>query len=631
MHGALTLPVDVPWLSIMVFVPLVGMLLVAVLGMSAAMVRWLALATVIINLVVAVLVTLAFDREPPKGVQYQFTENLNWISGIGAKYHLGVDGVSMLMEVLTALLMVAAVLASWNAIQTRVKEYYMMILLLNVGLMGVFVALDFFLFYIFWELVLFPMAILIGVWGGQRRVYAAIKFFLYTFVASVFMLIALIAVYFQYTITTGLPATLDIPTITDNLRARGGLPTGFQFWAFLAFGIAFAVKVPLWPFHTWLPDAHTEAPTAGSVILAGSMLKMGTYGFIRFNLPLFPDASRTFAPIIMTMSIIAIIYGALTAMAQPDMKKLIAYSSVSHMGYVMLGLFSFALSLDPANRSDILVASNNPAFTGAVVTMFSHGLLTGGLFLGVGVIYERLHTRDIKTIQQALRISSRMPMYAVLFMFFTLGSLGLPGISGFVGEFLVLQGSFRVNGWAAVGGSMGVILGAVYMLWLYKRVFFGYERDYNVSKAQALTATAAAHGGGHGASGHETPAHGGQPSPDEGQGSSHGATVDSHAAHSNQASTTSEPGGHGGHDGGGHGGHHDPNADWKSYGAKLPDINISEFLAMVPLVVLALLLGIIPSLMIDFMTRPQGDIIRAMVENSTAFHGVSSAVQTLIK
>jgi NADH-quinone oxidoreductase subunit M len=561
-----------PILSVMTYLPLVGALILMVLPRNDNLFRWFSLGLTFINFVLSLYTTIGFDRNA-KGYQYEETIS-GWIPSIGSKYHMGVDGVSVLMVQLDGLLFFLAIIASWKPIQTRVREYYIAMLLLNVGLVGIFCALDFFLFYIFWELVLIPMAILIGIWGGPRKLYAAVKFFLYTLVGSLLMLVAIIAVYFQYSNRTGLAPTLDIPTITNAVMSwpaqHGGQPffdTSFQFWAFLAFGLAFAIKVPLWPFHTWLPDAHTEAPTAGSVILAGVMLKMGCYGFIRFNLPLFPDASKTLAPVIIVMSLIAIIYGAWVAMVQPDMKRLVAYSSVSHMGFVMLGLFTFAYGLQ--GQKDVLLGNNTQAFSGAVMQMFSHGLLTGGLFLGVGVIYDRLHTRDIQTIQNTLRVANRMPLYASIFMLYTMGSLGLPGISGFIGEFLVFQGAFRVTGAISAIASVVIILAAVYMLWVYQRVIFGKPGNYD-------PAVATAHDSGHGG----------------------------HADHAAASNDTHAEEGHG------HGHHPDP--DILDNGAKFPDLNFGEWFTLYPMGILAILVGIFPSWVLDFFNQPAQNLTTAL-------------------
>jgi NADH-quinone oxidoreductase subunit M len=381
----------------------------------------------------------------------QFMEQAPWISLFGQSaisYRLGIDGISLFLVLLTTLLTPIAILSSWNAITTRVREYYAFMLILETGMLGVFCSLDLFLFYIFWEAMLIPMYFLIGMWGGPNRVYATIKFVLYTMFGSLLMLVAIIALFFLHHSATGV--------YTFNLLELYGTPLAksVQFWLFAAFALAFAIKVPLWPFHTWLPDAHVEAPTAGSVILAGILLKMGTYGFLRFCLPLFPAASIAAAPVIAVIAIIGIIYGALVAYVQQDIKRLVAYSSVSHLGFVALGIFTF----------------NIQGIEGGLVQMISHGLSTGGLFLIVGMIYERRHTREMSEFGG---IWKAMPVFGAFFMIVTLASLGLPGLSGFVGEFLVIVGAFRVSVWYSALAASGVVLAAVYMLWLFQRTMQG--------------------------------------------------------------------------------------------------------------------------------------------------------------
>jgi NADH-quinone oxidoreductase subunit M len=376
-----------------------------------------------------------------------------WLPDLNIGYHLGADALSLLLLVLTTLLTVISILVSWDPIQKRVREYYIMILLLTAGMMGVFVSLDFFVFYIFWEVMLVPMALLIGIWGSSNRVYAAIKFFLYTLAGSLLMLVAIIALYLQH-------GTLDVLALQQLGRTD---PHDFQNWVFLAFAAAFAVKVPMWPFHTWLPDAHVEAPTAGSIILAGVLLKMGAYGFIRFALPITPAGAATFAPIMVGLSVIAVIYGALVSLVQPDLKKLIAYSSVSHMGFVTLGLFT-GIWLNWLGYTD-----GTQGIDGAIVVMLSHGFLTGGLFLCVGVIYNRLHSRLIADMGG---IAKPMPRFAFLFGIMVFGSVGLPGLSGFVGEFLTMLGAFRADWVVGAITSFVVILAAWYLLWMFQRVVF---------------------------------------------------------------------------------------------------------------------------------------------------------------
>ena len=380
----------------------------------------------------------------------QFQESFLWISSMGIQYHVGIDGISLFLVLLTTFLTPIAILSSWNSIDKRVKEYHLFMLLLETGMIGVFVALDLFLFYVFWEVMLVPMYFLIGVWGGQRRIYAAVKFFLYTMVGSVLMLVAIISLYFFNGATT-----FDFSTILSNIQDGNLVLSGSQQqWLFLAFFFAFAIKVPLFPFHTWLPDAHVEAPTAGSVILAGVLLKMGTYGIIRFCLPLFPEATIEFTPLISTLAIIGIVYGALVAMVQPDLKKLVAYSSVSHLGFVVLGIF----------------ALNEQGMTGAVYQMLNHGVSTGALFLIVGMIYDRRHTR---LIEEFGGLATPLPVFSTVFMIVTFSSIGLPLLNGFVGEFLILLGAFKANITTAVIATSGVVLSAVYMLWMYQRVIFG--------------------------------------------------------------------------------------------------------------------------------------------------------------
>jgi NADH-quinone oxidoreductase subunit M len=383
-------------------------------------------------------------------------ERVEWMPGFNISYHMGLDGISMLFVLLTTLLTPICVLASWESIKVRVKEYMIAFLVMETMMVGMFCALDLIVFYIFFEGVLIPMFLVIGVWGGPRRVYSSFKFFLYTLLGSVLMLLAILAMFFK-------AGTTDIPTLM-----KYSFPVGMQTWLWLAFFASFAVKVPMWPVHTWLPDAHVEAPTAGSVILAGVLLKFGGYGFIRFSLPMFPDATVEFAPLIFTLSVIAVIYTSLVALAQEDMKKLIAYSSVAHMGFVTVGVFTL----------------NVQGIEGGIYQMLSHGIVSAALFLVVGVVYDRLHSRDIATYGGLVY---RMPVYALGFMIFMLASVGLPGTGGFVGEILVLVGVFQVNAWVCALIATGVILGAAYMLYLYRRVIFGELTKDNLKKIKDLS------------------------------------------------------------------------------------------------------------------------------------------------
>jgi len=435
-----------PLLSLILFAPLVGaVLLLFVSKHQENTIRWVANAFALAGFVVSLPLWFWYDTQDPG---WQFVERLSWIPSIGADYFLGVDGFASLLILLTTLMGFIAVLSSWTAITERVKEYYIFLLVLQTGMLGAFMALDFLLFFLFWEVMLVPMYFLIGIWGGGRRLYSAIKFFLYTLVGSVVMLLGILAIYFYTHTTTGV-YTFDI-TQYQQLA----LPFNLQKWIFLAFFLGFAIKVPMFPFHTWLPDAHTDAPTAGSVILAAILLKMGTYGFIRFSLPILPEATRAFVPMVAGLSIVGIVYGALVALAQRDWKRLVAYSSVSHMGLVMLAMFA----LTPVG------------ITGSILGQINHGISTGALFLIVGIVYERRHTREISEYGG---LSKVMPVFAAVFMIMTLSSIGLPALNGFVGELLMLQGVFVVNKiWAAVAAS-GIVLGAAYMLWLYQRTMFG--------------------------------------------------------------------------------------------------------------------------------------------------------------
>jgi NADH-quinone oxidoreductase subunit M len=429
-------------LSIVTFLPLLGAAAIVLLpGNDPAVARnarWIALATAIANLVVSLVIWANFDGSTSA---FQFVERAEWL-GHNITYHMGVDGISMLFIVLTAGLMPFCILASWESIEERVREYMIAFLVLETLMIGVFCALDLVLFYLFFEGGLIPMFLIIGVWGGKRRVYASFKFFLYTLLGSVLMLLAILAMYYQ-------AGTTDIETLLSF-----PFDPALQIFLWLAFFASFAVKMPMWPVHTWLPDAHVEAPTAGSVILAGILLKMGGYGFLRFSLPMFASASEVFTPLVFALSIVAIVYTSLVALAQEDMKKLIAYSSVAHMGFVTMGLFTLT----------------HQGIEGGIYQMLSHGVVSGALFLCVGVVYDRMHTREIDAYGGLVK---RMPMYAACFMVFTLANVGLPGTGGFVGEFLTMLGAFRVNTWVAIFAATGVILSAAYALYLYWRVIFG--------------------------------------------------------------------------------------------------------------------------------------------------------------
>jgi NADH-quinone oxidoreductase subunit M len=435
-------------LSLTTFLPLVGaVLILAIRGddgaVTARNARNVALLTSVVTFIVSILVMVVFD---PTQAGFQLKETARWMPGLGGQagiaYAMGVDGISVWFVLLSTFLTPLCILSSFGAVQNRVKEYMVAFLVLETMMVGMFCALDLILFYLFFEAVLIPMYIIIGVWGGARRVYAAYKFFLYTLLGSVLMLVAMLAMYFE-------AGTTDIPTLMLH-----NFPSSMQTWLWLAFFASFSVKVPMWPVHTWLPDAHVEAPTAGSVILAGVLLKMGAYGFLRFSLPMLPVASADFTPLIYTLSIIAVIYTSLVALVQDDMKKLIAYSSVAHMGYVTAGIFS----------------GNVQGIEGALFQMLSHGVVSAALFLCVGVVYDRMHTREIKRYGGLVE---RMPRYALVFMLFTMASVGLPGTAGFVGEFLVLMGLFESNTWVSAFAASGLVLGACYMLYLYRRVVFG--------------------------------------------------------------------------------------------------------------------------------------------------------------
>ena len=435
---------NLPLLSVVTFTPLLGVLLLLTIRADdpeivARNSRWVTLWVTLGTFLSSLLIWANFDSGT---ADFQFVEQAAWFPSFGISYHIGVDGISMLFVILSTFLMPICVLASWDSIKVRVREYMISFLILETMMVGMFCALDMVLFYVFFEGVLIPMFLIIGIWGGARRVYAAFKFFLYTLTGSVLLLVAILAMYF----TAG---TTDIPTLMTT-----NFPFQIQFWLWLGLFASFAVKVPMWPVHTWLPDAHVQAPTAGSVILAGVLLKMGAYGFLRFSMPMLPLASEYFTPLVYGLSIIAVIYTSLVALAQEDMKKLIAYSSVAHMGFVTVGIF----------------AATQQAVQGAIYQMLSHGVVSGALFLCVGVVYDRLHTREISRYGGLV---NNMPKYAFVFMLMMLASVGLPGTAGFVGEFLILTGVFQVNTWVALFTATGVILGATYMLYLYRRVIYG--------------------------------------------------------------------------------------------------------------------------------------------------------------
>jgi NADH-quinone oxidoreductase subunit M len=431
-----------PILSVTTFLPVVGALIIYISrGEDEAAQcnsRWIALWTTLVTFAVSLILVWRFD---PASADFQFVEKASWLA-TGINYHMGVDGISLPFVILTTALMPFCIIASWKAITSRVREYMMAFLILETTMVGTFSTLDLVLFYLFFEGGLIPMFLIIGVWGGPRRVYASFKFFLYTLLGSVLMLLAIMALYWN-------AGTTDIPTLM-----RTAVPRGMQTWAWLAFFASFAVKMPMWPVHTWLPDAHVEAPTAGSVILAAILLKMGGYGFLRFSLPMFPLASHDFAPLIFTLSVIAIVYTSLVALMQEDVKKLIAYSSVAHMGFVTMGIF----------------AGTMQGVAGGVFQMISHGIVSGALFLCVGIVYDRMHTREIAAYGGLV---NRMPLYAFVFMVFTMANVGLPGTSGFVGEFMTLLGTFKVSIPTAFFATFGVILSAGYALWLYRKVVFG--------------------------------------------------------------------------------------------------------------------------------------------------------------
>ncbi len=442
---------DIPILSLTIFLPLLGAIVILLIKddeNSINNIKKVALLTSVGVFLLSLFIWLQFDSSNPG---YQFQEKFRWFNDFNFYYHIGIDGISLFMVILSTFLTPLCILASWESIKKRVKEYMIAFLILETVMIGMFSSVDILLFYIFFEVVLIPMYLIIGIWGGDRRIYASFKFFLYTLLGSVLMLIAIIAIY-------RLTNSMSIEDLQGNYFAKN-----VQMYLWLAFFASFAVKIPMWPFHTWLPDAHVEAPTAGSVILAGVLLKMGGYGFIRFSLGMLPEASEYFSPFVMTLSIVAVVYTSLVALAQTDIKKLIAYSSVAHMGLVTIGIFIV----------------NAQGLEGAMIQMISHGVVSGALFLCVGVIYDRMHTRDINFYGGLV---NRMPIYATVFMIFMLGSVGLPGTSGFIGEFLVIVGAFKYSSIVVIGSATGIVLSAVYMLYLYKRIIFGEMSNEKLSE-----------------------------------------------------------------------------------------------------------------------------------------------------
>jgi NADH-quinone oxidoreductase subunit M len=434
-----------PILSTIVFIPIIGAILVSLIdSKKEGAIRWVTFIVLLLDFIVSLPLFFYFNSST---YQMQFVEKVPWISSLGMNYYLGIDGISLFLVLLTTFLSPIAQLSTWSGITQKTKEFNIVLLLLQTGMLGVFVSLDIFLFYVFWEFQLIPMYLMIGIWGGPNRVFATMKFFLYTFFGSVFMLVALMALYFLHH-SYYHEYTFNMVTLMSQ-----PLPANLQFWLFIAFALAFAIKVPMWPFHTWLPWAHVEAPTAGSVILAGILLKMGTYGFLRFNLPMFASMTHQFVDIILIISLIGIFYGAFVAMVQPDIKKLVAYSSVSHLGYSMLGMF----------------ALTTIGIEGSLMQMINHGISTGALFLIVGIVYERMHTR---LISEYGGLASLVPIFSVFFMIFTLSSIAVPGTNGFIGEFMVLFGTFESHKVFAIIAAFGGLFAAVYMLTMFKRVVF---------------------------------------------------------------------------------------------------------------------------------------------------------------
>jgi NADH-quinone oxidoreductase subunit M len=575
-----------PYLSALTFLPMLGALLIFFIPrISQGAARGIALLSALASLAVSLVVLFRFDPQAPfaAGTAVPFQERIDWGREVGASYFLGVDGIAVLLIVLTTLISVVSIIWSWDTINTRVREYYIAILLLETGMLGVFVSLDLFLFYIFWELMLIPMALLIGIWGSTNRVYAAIKFFLYTLFGSLLMLVGIVATYWAYYQQTGV-LTLDVLQLQQGEYGRT-----FQILVFLTFFIAFAVKVPLFPFHTWLPDAHVEAPTAASVILAAVLLKMGGYGLLRFNLPLFEEGSRFWQPWVIALSVIAILYGALVALVQPDMKKLIAYSSVSHMGFVTLGTFVF----------------NIQGFDGAMLVMLAHGFNTGALFLLVGVIYERAHTRLIANFSG---LAAVLPMWSGFFVLFMLASIGLPGLSGFPGEFLTALAVWNYAPWLALPTFAVVILAAWYMMYLTQRVVWGRPKGVLPDPHDgALTPTEAAlvMALPHGAIGHdEGEAHG-----------ERGATVPRimGGSQENVPSVQAHLSDHGDEHAHAPGWQTGATSDVPGEERQVwPDLNARELLTLVPLAILTIFVGVYPQWVLN-IAEPALERILAMV------------------
>ena len=554
-----------PILSIITYLPVLGALAILFMarGNNTQLPKQVALVAMLASFLLSLVVVGQFDRD----ASFQFTEHVVWLEDLGVSYFMGIDGISLLLVVLTTFIGVIAVIWSWGTVKEREREYYIAILLLQTGMLGVFMTLDLFVFYIFWEIMLIPMALLIGIWGSKNRIYAAIKFFLYTLFGSLLMLVGIIALYQAYFNETGV-RTLNVLEL-QNGAALGAFSQNLQFWAFGAFFIAFAIKVPLFPFHTWLPDAHVESPTAGSVVLAAVMLKMGGYGMLRFNLPLFPDGTEAWAPFVIIISIIGIIYGALVSLVQPDLKKLVAYSSVSHMGFVTLGIF----------------VMNLQGMEGAMMVMLAHGFNTGALFLLIGVIYERGHTRLIDAFGG---LATPIGKWAGFFILFTFASIGLPGLSGFIGEFLVALGTYKYNPYAAFAAFSVVIFAAWYMLFMAQRVVWGRnwgqdpdpaDGDLN-DEEKALLATLG--DGHHGHDDHGHPAvSGGDHTHDDGDG-------EGYPAHPGQINSS-----------------------------KWPDLTPRELLCIVPLAVMTIVAGVYPKPIFEIMEPA----LKAVLEGATRVIG----------